>query len=360
MPLQWRATALLLLAACAHESPPEVSLSILDSAPDPTLPVRLTLNPGSDEGPALTPDGRRVWYSWERLDRSDHDFCLGLMPVTGGTRDPEVCHTNPPANPDSVNRYLWAAPHRDGRRVAWFRLSAGRGSPLSFPFAGEVVVAALGRDGAAARVDSIRAFPFLVAPGHFHQQPERLQWVNDSTLVYLAVLVAVEFGHALPQDTLHSGVELGTLTITPSGTHASYIPGTTGASGLWVTPDGAIYFTLNGDNRIFRTGLTGATIDTVFDLGPGTVIARDPAIFDTTAYVIVDGDVAYQTLPLIGSVQSDAGGDLWRVTAGGTRVRLDSTLRWRHPAVSPDGRTLVVEGRDPATHLNDLYLMRFP
>ncbi|HET7042759.1 MAG TPA: hypothetical protein VFI13_12100, partial [Gemmatimonadales bacterium] len=253
IPLRWRATALLLLAACAHEAPPDPVIGGLDSLPDPAPPVRLTLNPASDVAPAWTPDGGGIWYSFERLDRADHDLCLGLIRPTGGTREREVCHTNPAANPDSVNRYLWAAPHRDGRRVAWFRLSAGRGSPLSFPFAGEVVLGTFGPDGTLTRVDSIRAFPFQVAPGHYHQQPERLQWADDSTLVYLAVLVAVEFGQALPQDTLYSGVEIGTLRLTPSGTEAGYIPGTAGASGLSVARDGAIYFTLKGDNRIFRT-----------------------------------------------------------------------------------------------------------
>ena len=359
MPLRWRATALLLLAACAHEAPPEPVIGVLDSLPALPPPVRLTLNSGSDEAPSYTPDGRGVWYSWERLDRSDHDFCLGLLPLTGGTRQREVCHTAATANPDSVNRYLWAAPHPDGRRVAWFRLSAGRGSPLSFPFAGEVVVAPLADEGASAPVTWVHQFPYLVAPGHYHQQPERLQWLNDSTLVYLAVLIAVEFGQGLPQDTLHSGVEIGTLTLASDGVHPGYIPGTTGASGLAVAPDDQVYFTLNGDNRIYRTGLAGTPIDTVFDLGPGTTIARDPIVIDTTAYAIVDGDVTYRYFANLGSVQSDGGGALWKVTPG-TRTLVDSTRRWRHPVLAPDGSSLVVEGRDLATGLNDLYLMRLP
>ncbi|HET7042989.1 MAG TPA: hypothetical protein VFI13_13305, partial [Gemmatimonadales bacterium] len=111
--------------------------------------------------------------------------------------------------------------------------------------------------------------------------------------------------------------------------------------------------------RIFRTGLAGTAIDTVFDLGPGTTIARDPMVLDTVAYAIVDGDVTYRYLANLGSIQSDGGGDLWRVTLT-TRARLDSTRRWRHPVVSPDGSRLVAEGRDNATGLNDLYLMRTP
>ena len=357
MPLRWRATALLFVAACAHDLPPEPVTGVLDSLPDGTPPVRLTRNAGRDAAPAFTPDGGHVWYSWEKVDRSDHDLCLGLLAPTGGTRLREFCHTRATANPDSVNWYLWAAPHPDGRRVAWFRLSAYRGSPLSFPYSGEVVMAPLGDGTAAPRIDSLHNYPFLVAPGHYHQQPERLQWLDDSTMVYLAVLIAVEFGQALPQDTLYSGVELGTITLGADGLRLGYIPGTTGASGVTVGPGGQVYFTLNGDNRIFRTDVHGAAIDTVFDLGPGTVIARDPAVHDTVAYAIVDGDVQDRFLALLGNIQSDGGGALWRVTPT-SRTMIDSTRRWRHPVLSPDGRTLVLEGRDAITGVNDLYLMR--
>jgi hypothetical protein len=124
-----------------------------------------------------------------------------------------------------------------------------------------------------------------------------------------------------------------------------------------VTPDGAIYFTLNGDNRIYRTGVAGGTIDTLFDFGPGTTIARDAVVDDTTAYAIVDGNVADRTLGLLGNIQSDGGGALWRVTPG-TRTMLDSTRRWRHPVFSPDRATLVIEGRDSILGKSDLYLMR--
>lgn len=366
MPFPWRATALLVtslslgagIAACAHELPPEPVEGRLDSLPTGGEPAQLTRNAGADRGAAFTRDGAAFWYSWERVDRADHDFCLGLLPVNGGTRREEICHPVAAANPDSTNWYLWAAPHPDGRRLAWFRLSSYRwGSPLSFPFSGEIVIATPATDGTPARIDSLQGFPILVAPGHFHQQPEHLLWANDSTLVYLAVLVAVEFGQSLPQDTLRSGVELGTLTLTSTGVKMGYVPGTTGASGVAVAPDGSLYFTLNGDNRIFHTTLAGGTPTAAFDAGPGTTVARDPEVHDTVAYLIVDGDVTDRFLANIGDIQSDGGGQLWRVSATG-RGPIDTTMRWRRPVVSPDGTRLIAEGTDTLTGRTDLYELR--
>lgn len=357
MTYPWKATAFLVLAACAHELPPEPRVVQLDTFPSAGPPIRLTNNPGRDAAPAFSADGLGLWYSWEKIDRSDLDICLGLLSLAGGTRLREECHTAGTANPDSVNWYLWAAPHADGHRVAWFRLSAKRGSPLSFPYSGEVVIADLGQRRGPPKIDSVQAFPIQVAPGHVHQQPQELQWLDDTTLVYLDVLIAVEFGQSLPQDTLYSGVEVGILTLGSGGVRKGFIPGTDGASGVAVGPGGQVYFTLKGDNRIFRTGAAGGVIDTVYDLGPGTTIARDPAIHDTVAYVIVDGDVQYRPLGLLGLIQGDAGGALWRVTPG-TRTLLDSTLRWQHPAISADGATLLLEGRSPGTGKTDLYMMR--
>jgi hypothetical protein len=103
--------------------------------------------------------------------------------------------------------------------------------------------------------------------------------------------------------------------------------------------------------------VAGGAIDTIFDMGPGTVVARDPAVLDTTAYAIVDGDVQDRFLALLGDIQSDGGGDLWRVTPG-TRTLVDNSHRWRRPVISPDGSTLIIEGRDTVTGTTDLYRLR--
>lgn len=357
MPLHWRATALLFVAACAHELPPEPVTGLLDSFGDPGPPARLTFNAGRDAAAAFTPDGRGIWYSWEKIDRSDRDLCLGFLAPDGGTRTREYCHTRASANPDSANWYIWAAPHPDGRRVAWFRMSAIHAPIPSFAPSGEVVMAALGAGRTEPAIDSLQGFPTAAPSGKFYNLPERLQWEDDSTLVFLAIQLAVEFHLGLPQDTIFSGLEVGTITLGPTGAHLGYVPGTTGATGVSAGPGRTVYFTLIGDNRIFRTGVAGGAIDTLFDFGPGTVIARDPAVHDTIAYGIVDGDVEDRFFTDLGTLQSDGGGALWRVTPG-TRTMIDSSRRWRRPVFSPDGSLIVVEGRDTITGVTDLYRLR--
>ena len=57
----WRATALLLLTACAHEIPAAPMIVTLDTLPTEGEPMRLTWNPGADKGAAFAPDGQTLW-----------------------------------------------------------------------------------------------------------------------------------------------------------------------------------------------------------------------------------------------------------------------------------------------------------
>ena len=347
---------LLALAACEHGTPAEPGSGGVDGVPDPTPPTRLTFNRGKDATPAFTPDGRSLWYAWERIDRSDRDLCLGRLPVGGGTRTDEVCHLVPAANPDSVNWYTWPAPHPDGRRLAWLRIGALRSA--SEGGRGDVVLADLTRLNAPEGYRRLSIFPFQVAPGetrHFHVQPASLHWLDDSTLVYLGLLVTAFQANGLAQDTFYSGRELGTLTLSGDSARHGVIPGTEDASGLTLGPGGTIYFTKNGDQRVFRTTRAGGVVDTVFDFGAAG-IARDPVYVDGRIYAVVGGDVSYYFYVNIGFLQHDGGGPLWRVDSTGA-TRVDDVRLWRHPVRSPDGTALVLEGRDPATLITDLYRM---
>ncbi len=358
MPLRWRATALLALAACAHEMPPEPGATSLDTIPIVGPPGRLTLNRGQDVTPAFTPDGRGVWYAWEKLDRADHDLCLGVLPVGGGTRTHEVCHPNLAANPDSVNWYNHPAPHPDGKRLAWLRIGARAGAPQWG--SGEIVLSRIDDLGDPTRWRRLTPFPHQIAPGsprHFYNQAAAIQWANDSTLVFLGELVVAFSANGLPKDTFYTGLELGTLTVRGDTAVTGFIPGTDDASGLSLGPGGAIYFTRNGDERVYRTTLAGGVVDTVFDFGPAG-FARDPVYVDGAIYAVVGGDVSYlfyTDFPR--RLQHDGGGALWRADSAGL-TRIDDVHRWRRPTVSPDGHTLVIEGRDPVSGVTDLYLLR--
>lgn len=366
MPFPRRTTVLLTAsfaigagpAACAHDSPAGPGSVVVDSIPDLGPPERLTLNRGKDAFPAFSPDGQFIWYSWEQLGRSDRDLCLGRLPVGGGTRTDEVCHPTPAANPDSVNWYAWPAPHPDGQRIAWFRLSGLRSATEGGR--GEVVLSDIAHLDDQRDVRPLSIYPLQIAPGsalHFHVQPVSLRWANDSTLIYLAVLVTAFSANGLAQDTFYSGRELGTLTLSGDSARHGFVPGSDSASGFVFGPGGQLYFTRNGDQRVYRTTLAGGIVDTVFDFGPAG-IARDPVYVNGAIYAIVGGDVNYAPYPNnVGYLQHDGGGALWRVDIAGAALVEDSHL-WRHPVLSPDGSTLVLEGRDPATLVTDLFLLR--
>lgn len=366
MPRLWRTTVLLATSiaigvgpiACAHESPAEPGRVVVDSIPDMGPPERITLSPGKDAFPSFSPDGRSIWYSWEQVERSDRDLCLARLPVGGGTRTDEVCHPTPAANPDSVNWYAWPAPHPDGQRIAWFRLSGLRSATEGGR--GEVVLTRLSHLADQTAIQVLSIYPLQIAPGsalHFHVQPVSLRWANDSTLIYLAVLVTAFNANGLEQDTFYSGRELGTLTLSGDSARHGFVAGTDSASGYSMGGGDTVYFTRNGDARVYRTTLGGGAVDTVFDFGPAG-IARDPVYVDGKVYAIVGGDVNYAPYPNnVGYLQHDGGGALWRTDTTGPSL-IDDSRFWRHPAVSPDHTTLVIEGRDPATLVTDLFLLR--
>jgi len=365
MPLRWRVTPLLLtslslgagLGACDHAEPPESGVTSVDTIPIVGPPERLTLSQGKDAYPVFTPDGRGIWYGWERLDRPDHDLCLGLLPVGGGTRTHEVCSANAAATPDSVNWNTYPAPHPDGRRIAWQELSS---DPDVRPDgSGGIILSSIAALGDPSRHRRLVPLPHQFAgdqPVQYFAQLMSLRWVNDSTLIGIGTLLD-EFTPAFSQpDTFYTGLGIATITITGDTTLTGIIPGTDSASGLTLGPGGAIYFTKDGDQRVYRTTLAGGIVDTVFDFGPAG-IARDPVYVDGAIYAVVGGDVSFTAYVNIGWIQHDGGGELWRTDTLGP-VLIDNVYRWRRPALSPDGHTLVIEGRDPVSGVTDLYLLR--
>ncbi|HEU4569041.1 MAG TPA: hypothetical protein VFS07_00530 [Gemmatimonadales bacterium] len=351
--------ALLLLAACDHTLASEPRVAVQDSLVEHGPPERLTVSPGKDATPAWSPDGRGIWYAWERLDRRDRDLCLGRLPATGGTRTDEACRLLPPASQDSVNWFLWPAPHPDGRRVLWFRWSQIRTARAGGR--GEFVIAPIDRlaDPTAERV--LRRFPFTPAPpdGPLHTWPESPQWVDETTLVYLATQQTVPGNTATTQDTIYRGIELAKLLLTAADTASvTPIPGTDSASGFTLAPGGVIYFTKLFDERVYRTTLAGGARDTVFDFGVAGV-ARDPVWDGGRLFAIVGGEVRDTFLQNIGHLQIDGGGELWVAEGGGTQL-VDAGHLWRHPARAPGGGALALEGRDLASGVTDIYVVRIP
>lgn len=352
--MPYRGGLLLLLAilACEHDQAPEPTTPVVDTLPDEGPPPRLTVSEEMDLTPAYTVDGQHLWYSWERADQADQDLCLGRLPIGGGTRSHDTCPVAPGSVGDSANWFISPAPHPDGRRIAWYQLSSlyqGRGS------SGEIVLGPVDATNDPSRLVGLQHFPIHSPAGRNQVMPEQLQWANDSTLVYLAVLVTTN-DTLVAQDTFYSGLEISTLTLVGDTARLSSVPGTALASGVAVARGDTIVFTKNGDPRVFRTTLTGGPVEIIHDFGNISNFARDPVVAGDTVYAIVGGEISYGTYPFVGPLQLDKGGALWRGYQF-TSTLIDDSRLFRHPSLSPDHRTVAMEGRDPASRIQDIYLV---
>jgi hypothetical protein len=118
-----------------------------------------------------------------------------------------------------------------------------------------------------------------------------------------------------------------------------------------------VYFTVNGDSRVFRLALASGSLDVVHDFGLGGIV-RDVQIVGNRLVVVVGGNVSFTTDPPLGPTQRDGGGPIVLVdlSTGGERMLADST--WRHPALSPDGTRVVAELMSGRT--TDLWLLEVP
>jgi hypothetical protein len=322
-----------LLTACEHGAPFQPG----DYAPDGPLFVgpitRLTYNPGNDRTPTWLPASAGILYSAERSDRRDGDYCLGLLPPGGGSVRRWICRTTAPD--DSINAFEDPAVAPDGR-LAYVRASAPATPRSLTPYSQELVVATLS-DPAAVRV--LRSIAYTAPSGRVHQAISNIRWLGPTKLAYLGEAVDyVRSCASCPADTVRTGREIVTLDFTGATPVIASVPGTDSASSLAVgaTTD-LLYFTRNGNSRVFRYTLSSGLTDTVYDFAPRQN-ARDIQVSGSRIFAVLDG-------------RSDLGGDLHIVDLGTAldvtvpQPQADQTLWHRRPAVAPDGTRLVAQSR---------------
>ena len=119
-----------------------------------------------------------------------------------------------------------------------------------------------------------------------------------------------------------------------------------------------VYYTTNGDGRVFRLVLSTEAISIAHDFGAR--IARDVQVAGRRLVAVVGGSVSFTTDTVIGTVQRDGGGVLYLVDLDtDIAVPLTSDVEFfRHPALSPDGNRLVAEMITGGT--SDLWAVRLP
>jgi hypothetical protein len=330
--LRWIPLAGLLLAACEHSTPfPPVSYASDSSLMQGPL-AQLTFNPARDLTPAWTPDASEIVYTAERLDRGDSDQCLAALPAPGGTILRYLCRT-PVAN-DSVDVFQEVAVSADGR-IAYDRLSSHR-----FPFkplTPDVHALVLGSVDRPNDVRVLRSFPYTNAD-RVHSSLSHLGWLGPSRLVYLAEEVTYprDCSSCAP-DTVRTGVEIMTLDFSGAVPALATVPETSNPLSLAVGATGdTIYYTRNGDSRLYRYTFSSAKTDTLWDFAPHQ-LPRAIQVRGSRVYVVLDGRL-------------DLGGDPHVIDlAAGTDVLIDypagfnRMLLHRRLSISPDGRRLALE-----------------
>jgi hypothetical protein len=338
---------LFALAACEHSPPFGTPATGSGPPPGTGTPAQLTYNPGQSRTPSWLPDGSGILYSMERLDRADHDRCLGELPPGGGQVTRLICHLTP-GGVDSVDVFESPAAATDGR-LAFVYASSPLVPPHGAPTVQALVLTTL------ARSDSLRVLqdiPYTSPSGITHEGVSYLAWLGDSSLVYVGE--HVDYADACGSlgcvfDTLHTGVEVMRLTPGAATSALSVIFGTSDASSVAPVGTDTIYFTRNGDSRVYRRVLSSGAQDIVYDFaGPP---ARDVAVVGATLVAVVGGMDYYTIDSTLGPRVRDYGGELHVVDmVRDTDVvmgfsDLDHPIWFRRPALSPDGRLLVAEGR---------------
>jgi hypothetical protein len=327
-----------LLLACGHTDPVTPPPYGTNGPFDPSPPQRLTYNGGADRGAAWLADGSGLIYSAQLVDRPDRDVCLALLPPGGGSQRALWCDV--PGGADLNDAIEFAAPAADGR-LAFFSASNNLGSlnPIR-------TAIALAPSLDARTAGMVRPFPYTPVGSTQQDAAEHLRWIDATRLAYIGQQFRTRPPcQTCPPDTLRIGQAVTVLETSAPGILPVTLPGTEAATGVATDADGAVYYTLGGDSRVYRRTLSSGAVDVVWDFG-GAGVARDIHLAGRRLTAVVGGRVTFAGDPQFGPVQWDSGGEIHVVDLDlGLDTPLDPGTRlFRRPALSPSGTAVVAEG----------------
>ena len=337
-----RRRALLILVSllgCGHTEPFVAPPTGTDQPFDASPPVRLTLNLGPDRGAAWLPDGSGIVYSAQQLGRQDKDVCLAVIPPAGGSQRRLTCDLTP-TGADSADAVESPAPAPDGR-VAFVEFGSRIGSIL--PSSSAISLGSLTNPTARTR---LRPLPYTIPGAPVHSGASQLRWLSPDRLLYLGERrdYHLHCARCVEWDTITTGLDLVSLDASMASSVPERIPGTENASGLSLgATEDEIYYTLNGDARVYHRTLSTGEVSVVHDFGAAG-IARDVHVVGNRLAAVVGGRVTFGTDSLFGATQWDSGGVLHLVDLqSAADVTLEGPGLFRRPQISPSGSSIVVE-----------------
>ena len=342
------------LAACEHTAPFRPGAYGPSGILTPGNPARLTYNPGQDLMPAWSSTSAEIVYTAQRLDRADGDYCLAFLPAAGGAISRYVCRTS--AADDSLNVFDETALSADSQ-IAYVRASNTRAVFRLGPDAEQLVVAPVA-DPNDVRV--LQRLPFTAPWGTTFDGLSHLTWLGRNRLAAVGERVTYPQCHGCPPDTVRTGIETVIIDFTTAVVGLSRFQNGDGASSLAADRSGdTLYFTRDGDSRVYRHVFSSSRTDTIYDFGAAG-IARDVSVSRSRLAAVVGGDVSYFVDSVLGASQPDRGGPLYLMILGSPPTQLgNAAWRFRRPQVAPDGKHLVVAAWNVAP-TSDLWLFQLP
>jgi hypothetical protein len=339
-PTSVRLLAIAATLGCGHTEPFSAPPFDRNQPFDPSPPVRLTLNRGPDRRPAWLADASGILYSTQLVGTRESDVCLGRLPASGGSQQQLTCALTP--NSINLTDALESAASTADGRLAFVAATSNIGAGK--PDAQSIALATVG-DPVSRQ--SLQSVPYSIPGGRLHTGVSQIRWLGPNRLVFLGEAVTVlRPCQGCPLDTLRSGLDAVWLNVdgTPVALHA--IPGTDYASG--VSPGASedeVYYTLNGDARVYREQLSTGTVTVVHDFGAAG-FARDVHVVGDRMAAVVGGRVAFAVDPSLGPTQWDSGGVVHVVNLqDGSDMILDAPESGlsRRPQLSPSGSAVVAE-----------------
>ena len=343
-----------LVAACEHSAPFRPGVYTPDGPLAPGPITRLTYSPGQDLEPAWSARGDTIVYTAERLDRPDRDRCLAFMPAAGGTIARYACQTT--AANDSLNTFEDVA-IAGGDSLAYVRTSA-----RSFlrPLGPQTIELVAGTGAAPTVVRVVRSLPFTATWGTTYDAVSHVVWLGPTRVAAVGERVTYPLPcRTCAPDTVRTGLDVLILDFAGAAPALTRLTGADSASSLAVSANrDTLYFTRDGDSRVYRHVLGSGQIDTLFDFGFG--IARDVAVSSGKLVAVVGGAVSYSVDSILGGSQTDHGGPLYLVAGAAPPTQIgDPAWLFRRPALSPDGKSLVVAAWNGSATA-DIWLFQLP
>ena len=287
--------ALLALAAlsCEHTAPFGAPRNPPLGPISTALPRPLTLNRGDDRHPAVT--GATLLYSRWAGDPATRERCIAFLPAVGGTISRTLC---PRAVADTfVDTWTEPALSPDGRRVAF----VWQKSAPAAAFPGETDVVVVPADGPAAvelRWPAARQLP----DGRVTTGAAELSWVDAEQLRFLVgfeYVFKVKGGGA-ERLTDTTFISYAIMELDLASGDARVVPGADSAVAYAPAPDGGLWLVRSSDSTaLLHLAPGGATAVGVGTFSrPVTDVAN---VGGTAVAALVSGDAVEWLEPVSGA-----------------------------------------------------------